>query len=188
MELYKVVSNKVKIGIEAHLNLEADFDISVFLLGENNKLISENHLLYYGSPVFEKNTDYFQSLPDRSIYFNSSKDIKSGKDKEFDELFFIDFSKINELVKQIKFIIHLYHDKGQGSFGNEIFTKKCNFNIKILDINKNDILSEFNLNGNYSKKGAVGLIDINKKESNWQISESENSYEGKLPELLKIYT
>ena len=188
MELYKVVSNKIKIGIDAHLNVDADFDISVFLLGENNKLISENHLLYYGSPVFEINTDSFQSLPDRSIYFNSSNDLKSGKELEFEELFFVDFSKINELVKQIKFIIHLYHEKGQGSFGNEIFTEKCTFIIKVFDNNKDEILSEFNLLGNYSNKGAVGLIDINKRESNWIISESKNSYNGKLPELLKIYT
>ena len=187
MELYKVVSNKVKIGIDAHLNVDADFDISVFLLGENNKLISENHLLYYGSPVFEINKDSFQSLPDRSIYFNSSKDLKSGKELEFDELFFVDFSKINELVKQIKFIIHLYHEKGQGSFGNEIFTEKCTFNIKVFDNNKDEILKEFNLLGNYSNKGAVGLIDLKRNESNWQIEESKNSYNGKIEELLRIY-
>ncbi len=51
---------------------------------------------------------------------------------------------------QFKIFIHLHQEKGQGGFVNKIITKKCNFNIKVLDINKGDKSIEVILNSNYT--------------------------------------
>lgn len=190
MESYRVELDRLKIGIEADLGIETDFDISVFLLGSNNKILSQNHLLYFGSDVFSIDNNLYQSIPEKSIYVHPLDYIKSGNgiENEFDELFYIDFNKINKSITEIKFIIHLYHLPGLGTSGNELFTKNCTFNLKVLDFDSDKILSNFNFESDFSNKGSVELISMKNQKSKWYINKSEISYYGKLPELIESFS
>jgi hypothetical protein len=137
--------------------------------------------LFYNSPICEIQGDRYLSLPDRSMYFWSCEHSKA--ENKFDELFYIEFDKINEFTNEIRFVIHLH-----ANHGLQLFNKNCKFFVKVLSFFTNEILAEFVFDSNYDNMASIELIVLRKKKSKWFIIKSENTYLGYLGELIERFT
>jgi stress response protein SCP2 len=179
-EQYSIESSKLKLGIEAEMDFDSDFDVSALLLNSNLNLLSDEHLLFYNSPIYEIQGDRYLSLPDRSMYFWSCEHTKA--ENKFDELFYIEFDKINKFTHEIRLVIHL-----EGFRGMPFFNNNCKFIVKVLSFFTNEKLAEFVFDSNYDKKGAIELIVIKRQKSKWFIIKSENTYQGYLGELFEKF-
>ncbi len=180
MEEYPIECSSLKLGIEVEMDSDSDYDVSALLLNSNLKLLSDEHLLFYNSPICEIKGDRYLSLPDRSMYFWSCEHTKA--ENKFDELFFIDFDKVNEFTHEIRLVIHLE------AFRGALFFNNCKFVVKVVSFFTNEILAEVVFDSNYDKKGSIELIAIKKQKSKWFIFKSENTYQGYLGEIIEKYT
>ena len=129
----------IKAGIGWKINdSRCDVDASAFLLGVNEKVISEDWFVFYSQP----------QSPDRSIVYNMS-------DPVYQKSFDIDLSKLNSDVMKIVFVVTI----------DEALKKALNFGmlsdvyLKMTDISGNELLS-FCLTDYYSNVTSMMIGEI----------------------------
>lgn len=148
-----------------------DLDASVFILGENKKVISDAHFIFYNN----------LNSPDNAVIHTG--DNLTGDGDGDDEQIKIDLTKINPLVKEICIVVTIH----------EAETRKQNFGqvrnsyVRIVDDSNNTELVKYELEEDFSIETAVEFGRIYYKEGQWKFEAIGMGQKGGLEDFLNKY-
>ncbi len=167
------------IGLGWDVNLsdtggDFDLDASVFLLGVNEKLVSEKHFVFYNNLV----------SPDADNSVKLLGDNRTGEGEGDDEGIIIDLRKIPaEVVKAVITVtIHEADRRGQN------FGQVNNAYIRLVDVQTKEEVLRYDLTEDFSIETAVIMAELYSKNGEWRINAVGKGYQGGLQALLELYS
>jgi tellurium resistance protein TerD len=148
-----------------------DCDVSVFLLGANGKLVSDEHFVFYNN----------LSSPDGSV--THTGDSQDGEGDGDDESIKIDLSKIDNSVEFLYFAITIHESEGRGHhFGNV-----KNSYINIRNASDNSILCQYKLSESFDGQDSLIIASISRNGGNWNVEALGQAFAGGLNTLIELY-
>lgn len=167
---------KFTIGLGWDTNTSAtgtgfDLDASVFVLGENKKILSDNHFVFYNN---------LKTL-DGSV--EHTGDNLTGDGDGDDEQIKVDLSKIDANASEICIVVTI-HDAANRK---QNFGQVRNSFIRIFDTNTNTDLVKYELEEDFSIETAVEFGRIYKKNNEWKFEAVGAGMKGGLEDYLSKY-
>lgn len=150
-----------------------DLDASVFLLGANDKLISDKHFIFYNNLISPD--------PDQSVKLLG--DNRTGEGEGDDEGLIVDLRKVPEDVVKIVITVTIHEaDKRGQNFG-----QVSNAYIRLVDVqNKSEVL-RYDLSEDFSVETAVIMAELYNKDGEWRVNAVGSGFQGGLEALLNRY-
>ena len=148
-----------------------DLDASVFLIGANGKIISDNHFVYYNN----------LKSPDEAVIHTG--DNLSGAGDGDDEKILVDFSKITPDVQEICFVVTIH----QADTRRQNFGQVRNSFIRVIDENNAEIL-KYELDEDFSIETAVEFGRIYKRNDEWKFEAVGLGMKGGLQDYVTKYS
>lgn len=153
---------------------EADLDVSVFLLGNDNKARSEQDLIFYNN------------LTSQCGSVRHCGDSGSGgtenKDKEQEQVM-VDFSKIPDDVYKLVFVVTIH----QGDENNICFGKILDAYIRVVQENNGQEVFDFRLSDDYVGSTAIIFGEFHRYKHQWVFGADGRGFKGGLAALTKRY-
>ncbi|MGF1489938.1 MAG: TerD family protein [Prochloraceae cyanobacterium] len=149
-----------------------DLDVSVFLLGENRRLINKKHLIFYNN----------LSSPDPHNSVKLIKDNRTGEGEGDDEIIKIDFTKIDPNIARIALCVTI-HDAEKSSLD---FGQINNAHIRLVNLETEEEVLRYDLAEDFSLETAIIIAEFYRKDG-WNIYALGSPYQGGLKGLLKYY-
>jgi tellurium resistance protein TerD len=147
-----------------------DLDASVFLVGANGKVLSDNHFVYYNN----------LKSPDEAVIH--AGDNLTGAGDGDDEKIQVDLSKISADVNEICFVVTIHHaDTRRQNFG-----QVRNSFIRVID-QSNTELVKYELDEDFSIETAVEFGRIYKRNNEWKFEAVGQGMKGGLQDYLNKY-
>ena len=150
-----------------------DLDASVFLLGSNDKLISDNHFIFYNNLV----------SPDPEKSVEHMGDNLTGDGDGDDEVIKIDLKKVPNDVQKIVVVVTIHEAEQRG----QNFGQVDNAYIRIVDAKTNTEAARFDLTEDCSIETAMIMAEIYRKNGEWRVNAVGAGYQGGLQALLDRY-
>jgi tellurium resistance protein TerD len=151
-----------------------DLDVSIFLLGANEKLVSEKHFIFYNNLISPD--------PDQSIKLLG--DNRTGEGEGDDEGLIVDLRKVPSDIAKIVVTVTIYEaDKRHQNFG-----QVTNAYIRLVDVQTKEEVLRYDLTEDFSVETAVIMAELYNKDGEWRINAVGSGYEGGLQSLLDRYS
>lgn len=148
-----------------------DLDASVFMLGENRKLVADEYFVFYNN----------LTSPDGSV--EHTGDNRTGEGDGDDESIKIDLTSINPQVSEIVVVVTIHEaDKRKQNFG-----QVRNSFIRIYNTDTQEEILKYELEEDFSIETAVEFGRIYKKNGQWKFEAIGVGQRGGLQEYLNIY-
>jgi len=148
-----------------------DLDASVFILGENGKILSDNHFIYYNN----------LKSPDEAVVHMG--DNLTGEGDGDDEKITIDLSKISDNVSEVSFVVTIH----KAAERRQNFGQVRNSFIRIIDGSSNAELLKYELDEDFSIETAVQFGRVYKKNNEWKFEAVGSGMKGGLQDYLDKY-
>lgn len=150
-----------------------DLDTSVFMLGSNEKIVSEKHFIFYNNP----------KSPDSDASVEYMGDNRTGAGEGEDEVVLVNLTKVPNDVQKLVFTVTIYEaDQRRQNFG-----QVSNAFVRLVDVKtKNEIL-RYDLAEDYSIETALIMAELYRKDGVWRMSAVGAGYQGGLEALLNRY-
>lgn len=166
---------KIHIGLgwDARATDGADFDLdaSAFLLGENQKVSSDDDFIFYNQ---------------RSSTCSSVEhlgDNKTGSGDGDDEVVTIDLEKVPSKVKRIAICVTIHDaDERKQNFG-----QVSNAYMRVVNMDTDKEIAKFDLSEDYSTETAMIFGEIYKNNDEWKFKAIGQGYAGGLESLCGQY-
>lgn len=181
----RVSLEKVAPGLEAVLvglgwdinvtdsGVDFDLDTSVFMLGSNEKILSEKHFIFYNNP----------KSPDQSASVEYMGDNRTGAGEGDDEMVAVNLTKIPSDVQKLVFTVTIHEADQRG----QNFGQVQNAFVRLIDVKtKNEVL-RYDLAEDYSIETALIMAELYRKDGTWRMSAIGSGYQGGLQALLNRY-
>jgi len=147
-----------------------DLDASVFLVGANGKVPTDNHFVYYNNV----------KSPDEAVLHTG--DNLTGAGDGDDEKIQVDLSKIGADINEICFVVTIHKaDERRQNFG-----QVRNSYIRIVD-QSNTELVKYELDEDFSIETAVEFGRLYKRNSEWKFEAVGIGMKGGLQDYLNKY-
>ena len=151
-----------------------DLDSSVFLLGSNEKLISDNHFVFYNN----------LTSPDADKSVHHMVDNLTGVGEGDDEIIKVNLKKVPNEVQKIVVAVTI-HEAQQRSknFGQirNAFVRVVNAQTKVEAI-------RYDLVEDYSVETALIMAELYRKDGQWRLNAVGAGYQGGLQAILNRYS
>jgi len=148
-----------------------DLDASVFILGDNKKLLSDEHFIFYNNLV----------SPDSAV--EHTGDNRTGDGDGDDEQIKVDLSKIDPRATEVCIVVTIHEaDQRRQNFG-----QVRNSFIRIFDAATNADILKYELEEDFSIETAVEFGRIYKKDNNWRFEAVGVGMKGGLQDYLNRY-
>lgn len=147
-----------------------DLDASIFLLGENKKLVGDEYFVFYNN----------LKSPDGSV--EHTGDNRTGAGDGDDEQILVDLSKANPSVSDITVVVTIH----EGEARKQNFGQVRNAFIRVLDAAGAEIL-KYELDEDFSIETAVEFGRIYKKGDQWKFEAVGTGMKGGLGDYLTRY-
>jgi len=148
-----------------------DLDASVFILGENKKILSDQHFIFYNN----------LKSPNEAVVHTG--DNLTGDGDGDDEQIIVDLSKIENEVSEIAIIVTI-HDAGGR---NQNFGQVRNSFVRLIDAGNNSEILKFELDEDFSIETAVEFCRIYKRNGDWKFEAVGMGMKGGLEDYLQKY-
>ena len=168
----------VLVGLGWDVNLtdsggEFDLDASIFLLGTNEKIVSEEHFIFYNN---KKSPD-----PDGSVEYMG--DNRTGAGEGDDEVILVNLTKVPSNVQKLVFTVTIHEaDQRKQNFG-----QVSNAFVRLVDVKTKKEVLRYDLAEDYSIETALIMAEIYRKDGTWRMSAVGSGYQGGLQALLDRY-
>lgn len=156
---------------ETATGVDFDLDASVFILGENKKILSEGHFIFYNN----------LKSPDGAV--EHTGDNRTGEGDGDDESILIDLSKIDSNATEICVVVTI--DECEARKQN--FGQVRNSFVRIVDNTNNSELMKFELDEDFSIETAVEFGRIYKRNDEWKFEAIGTGMNGGLQDFLNKY-
>ena len=148
-----------------------DLDASVFILGENKKLVSDSHLIFYNN----------LKSPDEAVQHTG--DNLTGDGDGDDEQIKIDLTKIADSVKELIIVVTIDQAESRG----QNFGQVRNSFVRIIDDSNETELVKFELDEDFSIETAIEFGRLYKREGQWKFEAVGMGMKGGLQDYLNKY-
>lgn len=148
-----------------------DLDASVFIMGENRKILSDQHLIFYNNLV----------SPDEAVQHTG--DNLTGEGGGDDEQIKIDLSKIDPRVSEICVVVTIHDAPNR----RQNFGQVRNSYVRVVDAATNDVILKYELEEDFSIETAVEFGRIYKKNDEWKFEAVGVGMKGGLQDYLDKY-
>lgn len=148
-----------------------DLDASVFILGENRKLLSDQHFVFYNN----------LKSPDGGV--EHTGDNLTGDGDGDDEQIKVDLSKIDPKASEICVVVTI-HD---GETRKQNFGQVRNSFVRVFDPSNNADILKYELEEDFSIETAVEFGRIYKKDGKWKFEAVGMGMKGGLQDFLTKY-
>ena len=152
---------------------EFDLDASVFLLGANEKIVSENHFIFYNN---KKSPD-----PDGSVEYMG--DNRTGAGEGDDEVILVNLTKVPGDVQKLVFTVTIHEAEQR----KQNFGQVSNAFVRLVDVKTKKEVLRYDLGEDYSIETALIMSEIYRKDGQWRMSAVGSGYQGGLQALLDRY-
>jgi len=151
----------------------ADFDLdaSLFLLGDNKKLITDEHFVFYNNLI----------SPDGAV--EHTGDNLTGDGDGDDEQVKADLSKIDAKVAEICIVVTIH----EAASRRQNFGQVRNSFIRIVDAATNQEILKYELEEDFSIETAVEFGRIYKREGKWKFEAVGVGMKGGLQDYVNKY-
>lgn len=150
---------------------EFDLDTSAFILGENKKILSERHFIFYNN----------LKSPNEAVVHTG--DNRTGEGEGDDEQIIVDLSKIEENATEICIVITIHEAEERG----QNFGQVRNSFIRIFNTDTNEELLKYELEEDFSIETAVEFGRIYKRNGEWKFEAVGMGMKGGLQDYLDKY-
>ncbi|MGY6529763.1 MAG: TerD family protein [Cyanobacterium sp.] len=151
-----------------------DLDASVFLLGSNEKIVSDKHFIFYNNLV----------SPDSDHSVKLLGDNRTGEGDGDDEGLIVDLRKVPPDVKKIVVTVTIYEaDKRKQNFG-----QVNNAYIRLVDVQTKEEILRYDLSEDFSVETAVIMAELYYQNEEWRINAVGSGFQGGLQALLDRYS
>ena len=151
--------------------VDFDLDASVFILGDNKKVLSDSHFIFYNN----------LKSPDGSV--EHTGDNLTGDGDGDDEQIKIDLTKIDSSVKEICIVVTIHDAETR----KQNFGQVRNSFIRIVDDSNNTELVKYELEEDFSIETAVEFGRIYNKDGQWKFEAIGAGMKGGLQDYLNKY-
>ena len=167
---------KFRLGLgwdtnETDSGQDFDLDASAFILGENGKVVSDQHFVFYNN----------LQEPEGAVLHTG--DNLTGEGDGDDEMIDIDFSKINPAVKAINIVVTI-HDATERS---QNFGQVRNAFVRLYDPNTSEEYMKFDLSEDFSTETAVEFGRVYLHNDNWKFEAKGSGFSGGLQAFVDAY-
>jgi tellurium resistance protein TerD len=148
-----------------------DLDASVFILGENKKLVSDSHLVFYNN----------LKSPDEAVEHKG--DNLTGDGDGDDEQIKIDLTKIDPSVKELCIVVTIDQAESRG----QNFGQIRNSFVRIIDESNETELVKYELDEDFSIETAIEFGRLYNREGQWKFEAVGMGMKGGLQDYLNKY-
>ena len=150
-----------------------DLDASAFLLGQNGKLPTEGHFVFYNNKL----------SPDGAV-MGADDDQTGGSSEGDDETMTVDLSRVSQDVQEIIFTVSIHdYDVRRQNFG-----QVRNSFIRIYDAAGGQEIAKYELDEDFSTESAVEFGRLYRRGGAWKFEAIGKGYQGGLGGLVGKYT
>ena len=148
-----------------------DLDASVFILGENKKILSDEYFVFYNN----------LKSPDGAV--EHTGDNLTGAGDGDDESIKVDLSKINPRASEIYIVVTIHHAEER----RQNFGQVRNSFVRIYNPDNNEELLKYELEEDFSVETAVEFGRIYKRNGEWKFEAVGTGQKGGLDTYLDKY-
>ncbi len=148
-----------------------DLDASVFILGENKKILSDGHFVFYNNLV----------SPDGAV--EHAGDNLTGAGDGDDESIKIDLSKINPSATEICFVVTIHDAESR----KQNFGQVRNSFVRVYNPDTKEEILKYELEEDFSIETAVEFGRLYKKNDEWKFEAIGVGQKGGLEQYLNKY-
>lgn len=151
-----------------------DLDSSLFLLGANEKLISDNHFIFYNNLTSPD--------PDKSVQHMG--DNLTGAGEGDDEVIKINLKKVPNDVQKILVTVTIHEAQQR----RQNFGQVQNSFVRIVNAQTQQEAVRYDLVEDYSIETALIMAELYRKDGEWRLNAVGSGYQGGLQALLDRYS
>lgn len=148
-----------------------DLDASVFILGDNKKIIADEYFVFYNN----------LKSPDGAV--EHTGDNLTGAGDGDDEQIKVDLSRIDSKVSEICIVVTIHEAEAR----KQNFGQVRNSFIRIFDAATNADILKYELEEDFSIETAVEFGRIYKRDNNWKFEAVGVGMKGGLQDYLNKY-
>ncbi len=148
-----------------------DLDASVFILGENKKLLSDNHFIFYNN----------LKSPNGAVE-HTGDNLTADGDGD-DEQIVVELSKIDANASEICVVVTIHEAEAR----KQNFGQVRNSYVRIYDSNTNSEILKYELDEDFSVETAVEFGRIYRKNGEWKFEAVGSGMKGGLEDYLNKY-
>jgi tellurium resistance protein TerD len=148
-----------------------DLDASIFLLGDNKKIVSDEHFVFYNNLI----------SPDGSV--EHTGDNLTGDGDGDDEQIKVDLSKVDSRISEICIVVTIHEAEAR----RQNFGQVRNSFIRIFDAGTNQEILKYELEEDFSIETAVEFGRLYKREGKWKFEAVGVGMKGGLQDYLNKY-
>ena len=150
-----------------------DLDGSLFVLGSDEKLLSDKHFIFYNN----------LTSPDPNKSIQHMGDNLTGAGEGDDELIKINLQQVPSEVKKIVVTVTIHEaEKRKQNFG-----QVQNAFIRVINPQNKQEVVRYDLTEDYSVETALIMAEIYRKDNEWRVNAVGSGYQGGLQALLDRY-
>lgn len=129
-----------------------DLDLTCFLLGNDGKLLSKEHLIFYNNLI----------SPDKAV--EHSGDNSDGKGDGADEIILVDVNALDEKVHEIIFVVFIDHAGSR----DQVFGLLKHAFVAVEDVENHKELLRYRLDTECPSASCVNLGKLYKEQEEWK--------------------
>lgn len=148
-----------------------DLDVSIFMVGENGKVPSQEDFVFYGNLVHKSGS------------VEHIGDNRTGQGEGDDEEIRITLNQIPSEIKRVVFTVTIYEAEER----KQNFGQVSNAYIRIVNSENNKELIRYDLGEDFSIETAVVVGEIYRYNGEWKFNAIGDGYRGGLEALCKEY-
>ena len=163
----------VGLGWDGNSAVGQDFDLdaSVFIVGENRKLLADEYFVFYNNLV----------SPDKAV--EHTGDNLTGAGDGDDESIKVDLSKINPAATELIFVVTIHKAVER----KQNFGQVRNSFVRIYNPENNEEVLKYDLDEDFSIETAVEFGRIYKRNNEWKFEAVGVGMKGGLEDYLNKY-
>ena len=150
-----------------------DIDASVFLLDSNEKLISDQHFIFYNN----------LASPDPNKSVEHMGDNRTGAGEGDDEVIKVNLKQVPDEINKISMVVTIHEAEAR----QQNFGQVQNAFVRVVDAKDNKEVVRYDLTEDFSVETALIMAELYRKDGEWRVNAVGAGYEGGLQALVDRY-
>ncbi len=153
--------------------VDFDLDASVFLLGSNDKLISDKHFVFFNN----------LTSPDPAKSIEHTGDNLTGAGDGDDEMIKVKLTQVPAEVEKVVITVTIHEAQER----KQNFGQVQNAFVRIVNLQNEQEVVRYDLVEDYSTETALIMAELYRKDGEWRLNAVGAGYQGGLKALLDRY-
>lgn len=169
---------QIFIGLGWDINVtdtggDFDIDASIFLLDNNDKLVSDKHFIFYNNPT----------SPDSEKSVHQRGDNRTGAGEGDDEIVDVKLKTVPPEVAKMALTVTIHEAEKRG----QNFGQVSNAFVRIVNCENEEEIIRYDLTEDFSVETALIMAELYRKDGEWRMNAVGAGYEGGLQALVERY-